>query len=680
MSFTGDAGNDTALLFYKKLFIMKKLALLLLAFTAFPLGLLAQHYATRAFMDEDGVIRAEKVLDAQLPPEARDGLTPMPGFPLSFASNTTYKPMRGLALADLNNDGADEIILCHNEEINVIDGQGNILWTQTLAGGMAQYPSAVGDIDGDGTLEIVVLTAYGNARGGFNVFSNTGELLFSTVTNNNPLICAPVLADINNDGELEIIFSGRGKASASISAGIHVWNLQGEELPGFPFEMPSTPAFTPTVADIDGDGFPEIFTATTSALYCISHTGEELYQVDGQEAYKYSYQSPLVVDLDGNGEWSLVGACHGDNPNHYVRDARTGEYRSGWPKPVSSWTYSTPTAVKNGDEYAIFMGVSGEGNVFYQYDPDGNIAPGFPLNLTSGIEGFVSVADIDGDGENEIITDFNLMDGTEGFIRAWEMDGTEITNGFPLRPQGLSYMNGANFGDINGDGQLEIVTLTYVQNFSPDDPVYVTAYALNQPVENLVFSTYKGSNDRMGWLHEETVLVQCYPVENLTWETGGDYAYIGLFWDLPSETSTGDLVALQVYRDDELIATLPADYTSFADDSFGDAYEIHLYSINAVYSDECEAMSETVEAMWIPDGVDEYLGQSYIYPNPAKDILRIEGKDILQVEVFNVVGQKVLSISENFDAIQLNNLSDGMYFVRLQTRQGEKNFKLLIER
>ena len=657
---------------------MKKTLLLLALFTL-SLGLAAQQPATRAFIDEDGIIQTETVY-TQLPPASRDGLNPMPGFPLSFGSNTTYKPMRGLALADLNNDGADEIILCHNEQINVIDGQGNVLWTQALVGGMAQYPAAVGDINNDGILEVVALTAYGNARGGLNVFDASGNILLATVTNNDPLICAPVLADINNDGLLEIIFNGRGKASAGISAGIHVWNLQGEELPGFPFEMPSTPSFTPTLADRDGDGFLEFFTATTSALYCVSHTGEVIYTIDSQEAYKYSYQSPLIVDLDGNGEWNLVGACHGDNPHHYIRNAHTGEYREGWPKPVSSWTYSAPTVVENGDNHAIFMGMSGEGNVFYQYDADGNVAPGFPLNLSAGIEGFVAVADIDGDGENEIITDFNLMEGGLGYIRAWEMDGTEVTNGFPLRPQGLSYMNGANFGDIDGDGLLELVTLTYVQNFSPDDPVYVTAYALNQSVKDLVFGTYKGSNDRMGWIREETAPVQCYPIENLTWETGGDYFYIGLFWDLPSETSTGDLIALQVYRDDELVATLPADYTYFNDDDFGDAYETHLYYINAVYSDECEAMSETIEAMWIPDEVNEHLGQSCIYPNPAKDILRVEGKGILKVELFNIVGQKVLSINKDFEAIDISPLQNGIYFICLKTNEGEKTIKLVVKK
>lgn len=478
---------------------MKKLLLALMLLAVTLCGH-AQGPAVRAYLDEGQVV-TEMVEGVQLPTMVRDGLAPMPGFPLTFASNPTYKPLRGLTLADLNGDGIDEIILCHNEELNVIDGQGHVVWTQPLVGGMAQYPATVGDIDGDGDLEIVALTAYGNNRGGVNVFDHTGATMLSVVTNNNPLICAPVLADLNNDGLLEIVFCGRGKASANIAPGIHVWNLQGEELPGFPFELPGTPAITPTVADIDNDSWLEIFASTTGILYCIDHDGQERYHIDGEGAYKYSYQSPLVVDFEGEGKWSLVGACHGDNPHHYVRDAQTGEYRNGWPQSVNAWTYSPPTVTKDGDRYAIFMGVSGEGDVFYQYDADGHVAPGFPLNLTSGIEGFISVADIDGDGDNEIVTSFNWMEDGLGFIRAWEMDGTEVLDGFPLRPQGLTFMNGANFGDIDGDGNLEIVTLTYVQNFSADDPVYVTAYALNQPVEHLVYGTYKGSNDRTGWIH-----------------------------------------------------------------------------------------------------------------------------------------------------------------------------------
>ena len=553
---------------------------MLLTFSA-----IAQHPLTKAYLDEQGQIMTETVDDVPLPPMSRDGLEVMPGFPLSFGSNTTYKPMRGLALADLNNDGADEIILSHNDQINVINGQGQVLWTQTLAGGMAQYPPTVGDIDNDGDLEIVVLTAYGNARGGLNVFDHAGNVLLGVQTNNNPLSCAPVLADLNNDGQLEIIFCGRGRASASIAPAIHVWNLQGEELPGFPFELPGNPAITPTVADIDDDGCLEIFASTTAILYCINFKGEECYHVDSEEAYKYSYQSPLVVDLNGEGRWSLVGACHGENPHHYVRDARTGDYREGWPKPINYWTYSAPTVVMNGDRHAIFVGSSGEGNVFYQYDADGNVAPGFPLNLTSGIEGFISVADIDGDGDNEIVTSFNLMEGGEGYIRAWEMDGTEVLDGFPLRPQGLSYMNGANIGDIDGDGNLEIVTLTYVQNFSADDPVYVTAYALNQPKENLVYGTYKGSNDRMGWIREETTGIG---------ETANDFSV-------------------------------------------------------------------------------------RVYPNPSHGMLYVEGAPLVGVELFNVLGQRVLELHGDIEKINVKNLENGFYFVRLRSELGTKTLKIIIE-
>ena len=655
---------------------MKKTLLLLVLFSL-SLSLAAQQPATRAFINEDGIIKTESVL-TQLPPASRDGLTPMPGFPLSFSSNTTYKPMRGLALADLNNDGADEIILCHNDEINVIDGQGNILWTQPLVGGMAQYPAAVGDINKDGTLEIVALTAYGNARGGINVFDASGNILMATVTNNNPLICAPVLADLNNDSELEIIFCGRGKASASISAGIHAWNLQGEEIEGFPFELPSTPAFTPTLADIDGDGSLEMFVSTTTALYCVSHTGDEIYRVDSEEAYKYSYQSPLIVDFEGDGNWSIVGACHGDNPNHYVRDAQTGEYRSGWPKPVPYWTYSAPTVAKNDDEYAIFMGVSGEGNVFYQYDMSGNIAPGFPLNLTSGVEGFISVADIDGDGENEIITDFNLMDGEQGYIRAWEMDGTEVTEGFPLRPQGLSYMNGANFGDIDGDGNLEIVTLTYVQNFSPDDPVYVTAYALNQPVENLVFGTYKGGNDRMGWIREEEAVVSCNPVRDLEAETGGDVSQVYLHWTEPESGSTGNLLGYLIQKNGELLEEL-LEMPEYVDNEV-EFFQTYEYVVIAVFDDNCESACAPLSIELIPDAVPEYSKEAKAYPNPAQNMLHIEGTGLTEVEVFNIMGQSVLNINDNIETVDISHLQNGIYFVRLKTNDGEKTVKLVIEK
>ena len=324
------------------------------------------------------------------------------------------------------------------------------------------------------------------------------------------------------------------------------------------------------------------------------------------------------------------------------------------------------------------MGMSGEGNVFYQYDADGNLAPGFPLNLSAGIEGFVSVADIDNDGEDEIITSFNLMEDGLGYIRAWEMDGTEVTEGFPLRPQGLSYMNGANFGDIDGDGMLEIVTLTYVQNFSPDDPVYVTAYALNQPVENLVYGTYKGSNDRVGWIREEAVVVSCNPVRDLEEETGGDISQVYLHWIEPEPGSTGNLLGYYIQKNGELLQEL-LEIPEYIDNEV-EFFETYEYVIIAIYDDNCEASSAPLSVTPIPDGVQEHGKEAKVYPNPAKNMLHVEGAGLTQVEVFNIMGQSVMKINENFEAINIGHLQNGIFFIRIKTTEGEKTVKLVIEK
>ena len=152
-----------------------------------------------------------------------------------------------------------------------------------------------------------------------------------------------------------------------------------------------------------------------------------------------------------------------------------------------------------------------------------------------------------------------------------------------------------------------------------------------------------------------------------------------LIWSEPESGSTGNLSSYQIWKNGLLLDEVLPLWPEYLDDEveFDSTYN---YVVVAVYDDGCEAESEPLSVTVIWDAVQENATDISIYPNPAKDILHIEGKDILQVEVFNVVGQKVLSIHENFDAIQLNSLPDGMYFVRLQTKQGEKMAKLIIEK
>ena len=50
-----------------------------------------------------------------------------------------------------------------------------------------------------------------------------------------------------------------------------------------------------------------------------------------------------------------------------------------------------------------------------------------------------------------------------------------------------------------------------------------------------------------------------------------------------------------------------------------------------------------------------------IYPNPVRDVLRISGKPLgTRVEIFNAVGQKVMTIPENKDEINVTPLANGI--------------------
>ncbi|MDD4847190.1 MAG: T9SS type A sorting domain-containing protein [Bacteroidales bacterium] len=473
----------------------------------------AQTLVHEAYLNENGqVLVRDKALQQPLR-ETLEELPQLTGFPMSFTSNTTYKPMRGVVLADIDGLAGDEIILAHNDYVKVIKGDGTVLWTATL-NGYAQYPASVADINNDGALEIVVANSFGNSRGAIDVFSSIGTALtgFPFIITKGPISCAPALADINNDGNVEIIFGTRGNTSISLNPATRVINHLGEEINGFPAFVYSAPAVTPSIADINADGNLEIITACTRGLYVFDNQGSVLdgYPIlDLEENYSYSYQSPIVVDLDADGRYAIVGACNGNTQIHYVRDALTGEMKSGWPKPMSQWTYTAPTVVdlEGNGNFSIFMSlpVTENAPMFWKYNKDGNIASGFPITKSDGCEGFSSVADIDNDGQYELLFGSNVMSNetpSRGFIYAYKMDGTPVTSGFPLRPRGFTFTNGANIGDVVGDGQMYIVAISYDQTFNPADQVYINVYPLNVPLNegSILCGTYKGSNARNGFI------------------------------------------------------------------------------------------------------------------------------------------------------------------------------------
>lgn len=95
----------------------------------------------------------------------------------------------------------------------------------------------------------------------------------------------------------------------------------------------------------------------------------------------------------------------------------------------------------------------------------------------------------------------------------------------------------------------------------------------------------------------------------------------------------------------------------FGDNSDGDFGEeaSHLLSVNG-----------------LSVGVDENEQTVKVYPNPTSSVLNIEGEGMTEFEIYNAVGQRVMTqkVSGNSAQISTATLSDGIYFIRVHVNDG----------
>lgn len=440
-------------------------------------------------------------------------LQQLPGYPKGFPANPMFKNFRNVTLADINADGRAEVLVGINDQFYVFEN-GQILWQKALSG-VAIYPPSVADIDDDGDMEIVQLT--GQVAGNAYIFQHDGTDYpnWPKNFNDNLLLTAPVLADLDDDRMMEVILLERIFPGGNV----HILRLDGSAFnANWPVALAATPAVTPSVGDVDNDGALEIVVNSTQARYVFALDGqfEPGFPLETHPRQRYAFQSPILVDLDDNQDLEIVGATHGDNlsplPEFYVMEHTAANF-SGWPVfvPDQSWTFNTPTVVEIDDAYHIFMSrpIGTEpADMLYGWDANANLLPGFPIVKPGGLEGIISVADIDGDDEMELVFGSNLIDENGmGRIHAYEMDGSGDVSGFPIETPGWTFMNGAALEDIDGNGTMDLVALSYISTFGEGtDSIFINAYDLAVPYspEKVLWGTYKGSNRRDGLVGQQT--------------------------------------------------------------------------------------------------------------------------------------------------------------------------------
>jgi hypothetical protein len=231
------------------------------------------------------------------------------------------------AIGDIDGDSTLDIIIASCKSLWVVDAGG-----QPLEGWPLLFPEthigysdvAVGDIDNDALLELVVAFGYEENLYPYTrhsyvyVFRSDGELLNDhwpkEFTNENLGIVrnSPVLGNLDDDEDLEIVMASDAHWQSGTLATLHAWNLDGSDL--FPpLSIPSDWYYVSglTLADLDGDSVPEILMgAGNNKFIVVDATGSILYQ---NKAVIRGGATPVVGRVDHTPDQGIViGGFYGD--------------------------------------------------------------------------------------------------------------------------------------------------------------------------------------------------------------------------------------------------------------------------------------------------------------------------------------------------------------------------------
>ena len=323
---------------------------------------------------------------------------------------------------------------------------------------------AVGDIDGDGDYEIVVVDDYSVMATALHAESG------QTVEGDWPvevgdywsayIIGSPILADLDGDGDSEIII-GHDAESADTD-GLFAIQGDGTSL----WQRRYTTEGPMSVADFDGDGDVEIALCgfgpgiTRVYTFILDHNGQQINRWRGG-----SKKGTAIADLDADGEPELVFctedkvmAVHIDGGTLWTATVR-GPFGDEGALSVGdvdsdgfSEVYVNSYVEEDGFAYSLVHAFDHEGRELSDAGFPKTLM-GYPSNCTP------LIGDIDGDGQKELV-----VASAGAPIMAWESDGL-ATTGFPMLDLSAELYACPALEDLDQDGDIELMINGYDYQF-----------------------------------------------------------------------------------------------------------------------------------------------------------------------------------------------------------------------
>lgn len=528
----------------------------------------------------------------------------------------------GTALGDFNSDGKQDLVITWNVTPHTIERQFSIPTFTVLLN------------NGDGSLKYTP-----------DIFED--EMNFNTFSAHRTIV-----ADFNSDGKPDIIASSQAMIKRNTDGTYTTKhdpiplalstpegklkdataNIEGQEDNGIPvgYEI----GHDLSAGDVNGDGFPDVYTGKVLLLnngLGVFENATDFLPQELKPSPEY-IMSSAIGDLNNDGVGDIVSAHSDGSPvSGYILLSRNGDI-----------------SFENRELIQLPVGKFGIENTKFNY---------------------VILHDVDSDGLLDIVfsvtrsnpyyTGLNIqliMNKGDGVF----VDETEARVNSPNYLDNMSGGGILSIADANNDGVSDIIqsgveSVIYLNNGGNFEVFNRESYAFLQRWQ------IKGYEDYKEFYPDAPN--QSFPID-LDGKGGVDF--ISYLEKAKSGSNTSEPTETVFYS---ILSRLDTDNDGVIDDidTCPDTPEGEEVDENGCTSNQLSV-------------VDEILNNTFqLYPNPVTNILTIESKNfqIIKVEFFNLFGKKVKEVHSDFETIKTDNLSNGMYLIKISSKKNMVMRKIL---